>query len=122
MPEVLDPGRLIAPESNAGSRDDERALADSARSALEASCAYGRQLWEQLQATREYLLASLPPDPRREPTAARRGAKPEGPADESGWVAWMAAYADVTSALAGPAGDSGHGEGEARRVAQERRS
>ena len=121
MPEVLDPARVIAvgvdSESLAEQRDRNRRVS----SALEASCSYGRQLWHQLEAAREYLVAALPPDPATQPVAAHRSAKPEGRSDESGWAAWMEAYAGLTSMLAGPAGDAGHGRSEARRVAQTRR-
>jgi len=41
---------------------------------------------------------------------------------EGQWARWRDLYADVLSALAGPAGDQGYGEQEARRVAQDGRA
>jgi thioesterase domain-containing protein len=118
----LNPDRVLSDKRDEMTLDDHRDRADRLARALEQSCAYGRQLWDELQAVREYLIAALPGDPRTQPTAARRGARPEGVADDSGWADWVRAYADVTSALAGPRGDSGHGLSEARLVEQERRA
>lgn len=88
--------------------------------ALRRTTAYARMLWADLDAMRRYLLQSLPPDPRL-PGPVALGASPTGPDDEQGWARWCAAYAEVTSVLAGPRGDSGFGESEARREAQTRR-
>jgi hypothetical protein len=120
-PAVLDPHRVLSDNRDEMTLDEHRELSSRLEHALEQSCAYGNKLWHELQAAREYLLDCLPPGPRDLPTAARRGAKPEGPADDTGWDAWIHAYAEITSALAGPRGDSGHGMSEARLVAQERR-
>lgn len=120
-PAVLNPHRVLSNKRDEMTLDDHRDLSTRLERALQQSCDYGNKLWQQLQETQKYLLSCLPPDPRHLPTAARRGATPEGPADDAGWDAWVQAYADVTSALAGPRGDSGHGLSEARLVAQERR-
>lgn len=122
VPSVLNSHRVLSDNRDEMTLDDHRDRADRLERALEQSCAYGRQLWDQLQAVRDYLIASLPSDPRGQPTAARRSAKPEGVGDDAGWAGWVQAYADVTSALAGPRGDSGHGMSEARLVEQQRRA
>jgi hypothetical protein len=88
---------------------------------FEKACEYGQVLWHDVDELRHYLLASVPPDPRL-PGPRRIGASPTGPDDEDGWKYWMAAYAEATSVLAGPHGDSGFGAHEARREAQIRRT
>jgi hypothetical protein len=121
MPGVLDPDR-VRPNDDAELSDAERRdRAQRLERALQDSCAYGQLMWRQLQSVRAYLLSSLPPDPHGQPLAVRRGAAPESPGDEAGWAAWMSAYTEVTSRLAGPRGDSGFAASEAQRVAQERR-
>jgi hypothetical protein len=122
VPEVLDAARIIAVDADSLSLTVQRDLNRRVSTALEASCSYGRQLWHQLDAAREYLVAALPPDPAAQPVPARRGAKPESPTDDVGWAAWIDAYAGLTSILTGPSGDAGHGRSEARRVAQVRRA
>jgi hypothetical protein len=89
--------------------------------ALRESCAYGRQLWHDLDKLRTYLMESLPDDPRQ-PGPTRASASPTGPDDTPGWDAWIGAFATVTSALAGPHGDSGYGLSEARHAAEQRRT
>lgn len=90
------------------------------KGALERTTAYARLLWLDMDAVRRYLLQSLPPDPRL-PGPPVVGASPTGPDDDDGWDRWSAAYAEVTSVLAGPRGDSGFGWSAARREAQTRR-
>lgn len=68
---------------------------------------YGNQLWEVLRSVREYLYE----------LAGERG-KPSPLHDGYDWEQWATTWARVTSSLAGPAGDSGHGVGEAREIAQ----
>lgn len=110
MPEILDPASVpSAPEAGEV----------VPREALEIVCHYGQQLWADLDRMRTYLLRSLPTDPRQ--PGPRRAASPRGPDDEEGWSAWIAAYSEVTSVLAGPRGDSGFGIGEAMREAELRR-
>lgn len=123
MPSVLDPHRMVS-----NSRDDmsvhaKAGLSEDLEEALQQSCDYGQQLWRDLDAVRGFLLDSLPPVPGE--VSGRQGATsaaPTGPEDEEGWQNWMAAFAAVTSALAGPHGDSGYGMSEARREAQLRRA
>jgi hypothetical protein len=122
VPEVLDRARIVAVDADSESLAEQRDLNRRVTAALEASCSYGRQLWHQLQATREYLVAALPPDRSAQPIAARRGTKPESASDDTGWSQWMDAYAGLTAILAGPAGDAGHARSEARRIAQNRRA
>jgi hypothetical protein len=119
QPEVLDPDRLSI--DDAGEPADLAARTEALQRALADTCAYGQRLWGDLDAVRRYLLDSLPSDPRN-PGVTRSGASPTGPDDDAGWHRWMAAYAEVTSALAGPHGDSGFGRSEALREAELRRS
>jgi hypothetical protein len=119
QPEVLAPDRLSI--DDAGEPTDFAARTEALQRALAETCAYGQRLWADLNAARRYLLDSLPSDPRT-PGATRSGASPTGPDDDSGWDRWIAAYAEVTSALAGPQGDSGFGRSEALREAELRRS
>ncbi len=119
LPEVLDPNRpsLEARLEPAGGAERERMLTD----ALEKVSAYGQVLRHDVDALRRYLLASAPSDPHL-PGPHRVGASPTGPDDEEGWTNWIAAYAEATSVLAGPHGESGFGLHKARREAQIRRS
>ena len=118
IPRVLDPDHFL--DDNRIGGDGDRA--ERVEAALRETCTYGRQLWESLAAVRSYLMASLPPDPRRPGGHPPLGASPTGPDDEAGWTAWTNAYAAVTSALCGPHGDSGFGAGEAREAARQRRT
>jgi thioesterase domain-containing protein len=121
MPDVLDAERVLLHDSEDLSEDECRERANQLERALRDSCAYAQQLWHELWSVRRYLIAVLPPEPGGQPLAARRGANPEGPSDESGWSAWCDAYASVTSALEGPRGDAGFAVDEAHRIADERR-
>lgn len=111
-PELLDPDRILAPDREGMTVDEHRSRAAELDSALHDSCEYARQLWDRLDAMRNYLVDSLPaavaPDEKLGP------ASPTGADDERGWEAWTDAYAGVTSILAGPHGDSGFGLTEAR--------
>ncbi|MGH3264287.1 MAG: hypothetical protein ACRDNS_20090 [Trebonia sp.] len=75
---------------------------------LSQGCNYGAALWEELDRERAYLLE-----------LAGDGGKPSVLRGGDDWEAWAHRFAEVTSALAGPTGDSGYGAGEARRIAQE---
>jgi hypothetical protein len=121
QPEVLDPDRVLSTDRDAMTLEDHRSRADLLDAALHETCEYARQLWEDLNHLRGYLLASLPPDPRSPGPHTSPGASPTGPDDEQGWQDWIAAYAAVIATLAGPHGDSGYGLGEARREAELRR-
>src|SRR5579875_504165 len=116
-PQLLDPDRVVDPRRDDMTIDHESA-AKELRGALEATAEYGRQLWDHLDAARHYLMASLPPDPRSAGPHTRVGAQPTGPDDTEGWQRWVDVYASVTSALAGPHGDSGFGYREARDAAR----
>lgn len=118
-PELLDPDRIVDPGRGDMSVDHESA-ARELREALEASCEYGQQLWDHLGAVREYLMESLPPDPRAAGPHTQVGARPTGPDDTEGWQRWVDMYSSVTSVLAGPHGDSGFGFSEAREAARMR--
>jgi hypothetical protein len=125
MPNVLDPDRMVSNSRDDMSVHDKAGLSEDLEEALHQSCQYGQQLWRDLDAVRGYLLDSLPPVPGEISGTGRldaTSAAPTGPEDEEGWQNWIAAYAAVTSALAGPHGDSGYGISEARREAQQRRA
>lgn len=125
MPNVLDPDRMVSTSRDDMSVHDKAGLSEDLEQALHQSCTYGQQLWHDLDAVRGYLLDSLPPVPGGISGTGRPGAAsaaPTDPDDDEGWQNWIAAYAAVTSALAGPHGDSGYGMSEARREAQQRRA
>ena len=120
-PQVLDPHRrLVNDEDNFTANHEARAVL--LQRALETSCAYADQLWDDLNAMRQYLLDCLPPDPHTTHSPVATGAAPTGPEDEQGWQNWMTAFAEVTSVLCGPHGDSGFGLSRAREEAQHRRT
>lgn len=121
-PDVFDPDRAMSDEREDMTINEHRARAAEAIEALKDVREYGVMLWEHLDLARRYLYESLPSDPRSPGTAPRLSAAPTGPHDEQGWSRWMAAYSQVTSALAGPHGDSGFGLSEAKSEAQRRRS
>lgn len=121
QPELLDPDRSLRPHGTKMLEEHE-AKAAMYKSGLEATCAYAQQLWNDLDGMRTYLLDSLPPDPRAPGLHPTASASPTGPDDDEGWQRWVAAYATVTSVLAGPHGDSGFGLSEARREAELRRT
>jgi hypothetical protein len=83
----------------------------STRRALRDVCAYGHQLWDELDTVRKYLLES----------SAGGRARPLGPDDDAGWDAWMNLFSGVVTDLAGPRGDGGYGRDEARAMAGIRR-
>lgn len=121
MPEVLDPDRMHPSDADPATRDDAGRVA-TLDSELRRTCEYARNLWEQLQNVREYLVASLPDGPDADGARTRTSAAPTGTADDEGWHRWTATYAAVTTALAGPQGDSGFGAQEAQVIAQHRRA
>lgn len=120
-PSILDPDRINSDDREDMTLLEHRDRAQQLDKALHESCAYAEMLWEHLDVARRYLYESLPTDPRKPGDDPHLGASPTGPDDEQGWAQWMDIYAHVTSALAGPHGDSGFGLGEARRAARDRR-
>jgi hypothetical protein len=120
-PELLDPDRMLSTDRDDMTADEHRNRANELASALEESCRYAQQLWQQLQDVREYLVRALPDDPQQ-PGARRTATAPTGPDDEAGWHDWIGTYASVTSVLCGPHGDSGFGADEAREQARARRA
>lgn len=117
QPDVLNPDRVVTDDREDLTAEEHRSRAQELDRALHASCAYAQQLWEQLDAARHYLQASLAPV-----GSGSAATSPDGPEDQQGWQAWMTVYADVTSILAGPHGDSDFGDREAQLEAQSRRS
>lgn len=122
LPEVLDPERTLTDDREEMTGEEHRARAQRLDAALHESCEYGQQLWKVLDEVRAYLMGSLPPDPRSPEAPPVTCASPTGPDDEEGWSKWIGAFAAVTSALAGPRGDSGYGVNSARHAASVRRS
>ncbi len=105
-PEVLDPDRVaLRPVEG----HDPDALRERLSAALRDACAYGDMLWNELARVRQYL-AELA-DPAVD-TAPRLATQAE-------WDSWAHVYTEVTSAMAGPTGDSGLALGEARQLAQQ---
>jgi hypothetical protein len=113
-PEVLDPDRLLVNDRGDFTADHETRAVLLAK-ALHESCEYAHQLWDTLNATRQYLLTSLPHD-------AITSAAPTGSDDEQRWQHWTEAFAAVTSVLCGPHGDSGFELGRANDEARQRRA
>jgi hypothetical protein len=117
QPEVLDCNRLGAGRDSMAFTD-RGDLAQRLTRELEESCAYGKAMWEQLDAVRRYLVDCLPkPAADRAPLG---GAAPTGRDDERGWRAWIEIYASVVGTLEGPRRDSGFGRDEARQIARSR--
>ncbi len=81
--------------------------------------AYARQLWLELDRVAHYLHNEVARGGSNGPLVTEP--KPLLSSDEQ-WNRWREVYADVLSALAGPAGDQGYGEQEARRAAQDGRA
>src|SRR5579885_370591 len=103
VPQAIDPDRPLR------DRDphliyDPKPEAELLQAALHESCDYERQLWDILNATRTYLLNSVPTFNPDQPGHAG-GARPTGRDDEQGWQDWIDAYAAITSVLCGPHGD-----------------
>jgi hypothetical protein len=119
VPEVLDPDRPRL-EGLIDAEDRDQAVA-TMHQALHDACDYGRMLWNVVDRLRHYLMSAVPSDPRGA-GPYRLGAQPTGPDDDDGWQEWMDAYAQATSALTGPHGDSGFGVSEAKREAELRRT
>jgi hypothetical protein len=122
QPMLLDPDRLLLDDRNDLSAEEHASRAALLDKALHETCAYARQLWQDVDAMRGYLLESLPSQAGADGGVERRLTAPTGPDDEEGWERWTAAYAAITSVLAGPHGDSGFGMTEARREARDRRA
>lgn len=120
-PQVLDPDRPLRHRGTEFTQDD-RPESELVAIALHESCEYADQLWDHLNAMRQYLLDSLPPDPRAPGPHTTASASPTGPDDEQGWQSWTNAFAGVASVLCGPRGDSGFGLSRAREEARIRRT
>jgi hypothetical protein len=126
-PEVLDPRRILENDiDNFTANHESRAVL--LQRALNDSCRYAEQLWDTLNALRQYLLDCPPPEPSTipEPTPNQLalvgvGTAPTGPDDEQGWQTWITTFACVTSVLCGPHGDSGFGLSRAQAEARRRR-
>ncbi len=114
VPHMLDPDRLVVNSRGDFADHDQAEFVPHLENALRESCQYGQRLWHELDAVRAYLLDSLPPAGPSTPDSR------VAPRDEESWSRWMTAYASVTSLLAGPEGDSGYGEQEARHEMQMR--
>lgn len=113
--EIPLPSTLDSQRGHLASSGSEEQRREAVQQAYAEATEYGRQLWHRLDEIRTYLLESAP-------TTGRSAARPTGPDDDAGWLAWQRAYADVTTVLAGPRGDSGFGEQEAVREVTQRRA
>jgi hypothetical protein len=122
QPDVFDLERAMSDEREEMSIDEHRARAAEMAKALKAMSEYGTMLWEHLDLARHYLYESLPSDPRDPGPGPHVSASPTGPDDDQGWTRWVSTYSLVTSALAGPHGDSGFGASEAKRESEVRRN
>lgn len=90
-PQILDPDRQLANDRGSlSTAEDHEARAELLDKALHETCAYAQQLWHQLDADRQYLMGSLPPDPRSPGPHPRASASPTGPDDQQGWDNWIA--------------------------------
>lgn len=121
VPHVLDPGRLLHNDRADLTKEEHRSRAQLLEKALRETCEYGQQLWDELDAVRQYLMQCLPPDPHEAGPQPMLGAAPTGPADEQGWANWRNTFGAVTSVLCGPHGDSGYGLAAARDAERMRR-
>lgn len=121
MPTVLDPDRMHSDDRDDMTVLEHRSRAQQLDDALHETCEYAQQLWRTLQAARQYLMDSIPSDPSTG-EFNRASAAPTGIDDQEGWRHWIDVYATVTSALAGPHGDSGLGRNEASEAARRRRA
>jgi hypothetical protein len=120
-PELLDAHRLLVNDMDnfVANHDDRAVLLERA---LSNTCAYAEQLWDNLNATRQYLLDCLPPGPSTTTGPVAASTAPTGPHDEQGWPNWITTFAAVTSVLCGPHGDSGFGLSRAREEARRRQA
>jgi hypothetical protein len=118
-PQLLDPER---PLRDLGPRltADHRSRAEVLDIALHDSCRYAEHLWDTLNATRQYLLDTLPGTPDLT-GHLRQTASPAGPDDDEGWARWSEAFTAVASALCGPGGNPGFGHDRAQEESQHRR-
>ena len=114
-PLVLRAERVSRDDREDMTAEDHRSQAALLDAALHESCAYAQQLWNDLAAARKYLYDSLPDEP------SESGAAPFGPDDAAGWERWEAAFAEITTVLCGPHGDSGFGRSSATVLAQHHR-
>ena len=93
-PDILNPDRLKSNERSEMTLEEHRSRARLLDNALHESCDYAQQLWERLDALRQYLVDMLPPQPTE--GVALGAAHPTGADDEQGWWDWRNAYAGVT--------------------------
>jgi hypothetical protein len=108
-PDILD--AEPRPQLNGSDSDDDlRGRVDLAENSLRQVCAYGRQLWTQLDDARHYLLAEV--------AGGEDGQSRAMLSDERAWQAWVELFAGISSVLVGTSGDSGFGRSEAVLVAR----
>jgi hypothetical protein len=100
-----DPGTSgeTGPIYDEAERDAAKASAD------EPITEYARELWSALDEVAEYLRDDL-----ARGGAARPGSAPSVLVTPDQWQEWAEVYAAILSVLAGPKGDEGYGEQEAR--------
>ncbi len=111
IPELLDGTNPYAPDvATVAESTDSGELLSTARklsAALDRSADYGLTLWKQLEVVATYL---------REDIAHARVSDERATLlqTEQQRRRWQQVYSEVLSALAGPGGDSGYGEQQAR--------
>ncbi|MGH8962187.1 MAG: hypothetical protein ACRDWT_13530 [Jatrophihabitantaceae bacterium] len=114
-PDILDSGRgansgQSGEPADAQSVQEVREALERTQAELNRTRSYGRTLWIQLDETRRYLLEQVAGG-----EDARHRSMLSSP---DAWQSWVDAFAQVSSALAGTAGDGGFGRSEARLVAR----
>lgn len=117
MPLVLSPAVLSVIDADEGQTDDQVHLGRLA-DALQKASSYGQQLWQELLATREYLLEVVARGNvgDRGPMLADRGPLL---VNDLQWRTWSEQYAAVCNALRGLAADDEFGRREARGEARQ---
>ena len=88
QPHALDPDRILDEDRDDMPADHQVRAALLAKGLHEA-CGYSQQLWNTLAATREYLMTSLPSDPRSPGAHPTLSASPTGSDDTEGWDRWI---------------------------------
>jgi hypothetical protein len=136
MPTLLTPDRQVVNSRGDFVDRDRQNLIPALERCVADLCAYSQKLWNDMTAMPTYLLHDQPPSrwegqqigqPQGDlggdiqPTTTT-SEEAVGAADDAdgpvAWSTWIAAYAAVTSVLAGAHGDSGFGMHEAHALAR----
>ena len=114
-PDILDSDRCTdsvqnAKPAEAQSAQEVREALERTQTQLRRTRDYGRTLWIELEEARRYLLDEV--------AGGEDGHHRAMLTDSGAWQAWVDLFAQLSSALAGAAGDGGFGRSEARLVAR----